>query len=122
MAKKILIVDDEPVVRTTIRRLLEGEGYKVVEAADGTEVLDLIAEERVDLVILDIHMPKLDGIALIDDIRDEHPALPIVVISGDAQEHRARLALERGACDFLGKPLDFDYLQKTVEANLLKKR
>ncbi|HAH07126.1 MAG TPA: hypothetical protein DCM05_11505 [Elusimicrobia bacterium] len=122
MSKKILIVDDEPVVRATIRRLFEAEGYQVLEAADGTEVLELIAEERADLVILDIHMPRLDGIALIDDLHEEFPSLPIIVISGDAAEHRAKLAIERGACDFLAKPLDFDYLLKTVAANLLKTR
>ncbi|MBI5243324.1 MAG: response regulator [Elusimicrobia bacterium] len=119
MKKKILVVDDDPAVRSLIRRALAGDEYEIIEAADGSETGAIIRKERPALVLPDIHMPKFDGIAVVEDIRRDHPGIVVVVISGDVSEIRAKLALERRTSDFLPKPLDIDCLKTCIEANLI---
>ncbi|MBI5881778.1 MAG: response regulator [Elusimicrobia bacterium] len=119
MKKKVLVADDDAAVRGVIRRALRDLDCVVIEAADGSEVLGIVEKLRPAVVLLDIHMPELDGIAVVDDISHAHPDVRVIVVSGDATEKRARLAMERGARDFVAKPIDLDYLRRTVEANLL---
>jgi len=116
--KKILVVDDEDRVRESIREILSDEGYRVIEAADGTRVLDLITSEHPDLVLLDIWMPDVDGIGLLKDIKKQEPDLNVIMISGHGNIHTAVTATKLGAFDFIEKPLSLDGLLLTVQRAL----
>ena len=79
---KILVVDDEPSIRRTLREILEYEGYSVGESEDGEQVLSSVRENRFDLVLLDIKMPKRDGMEVLRILTKDFPQLPVVMISG----------------------------------------
>ena len=119
MKKKILIVDDDAAVRRVIRRALQDLDCDFIEASDGSEVREIVRRMRPAVVLLDIHMPELDGIAVTDEISRAHPDIRVIIVTGDATQMRAKLAMERGARDFVAKPIDVDYLRRTVEANLV---
>lgn len=116
--KKILVVDDEDRVRESIREILTDEGYRVIEAADGARVLDLIKKEHPHLVLLDIWMPEVDGIGLLKDIKKQEPDLNVIMISGHGNIHTAVTATKLGAFDFMEKPLSLDGLLLTVQRAL----
>ncbi|MGH7773519.1 MAG: UDP-3-O-acyl-N-acetylglucosamine deacetylase [Candidatus Binatia bacterium] len=108
--RTILVVDDEEGIRESVREILSDEGYRVIEASDGTEVLDLIRKERPDLVLLDIWMPGVDGIGLLKQVKEEEPEVHVIMISGHGNIHTAVAATKLGAFDFLEKPLSLDGL------------
>jgi len=112
--KTILIVDDEDDVRESVREVLSDEGYRVVDTGDGTTVLGMIEEEKPGLVLLDIWMPKTDGIELLKEIKNKEPDINVVMISGHGNIHTAVTATKAGAFDFLEKPLSLDGLLLTV--------
>jgi UDP-3-O-[3-hydroxymyristoyl] N-acetylglucosamine deacetylase len=112
--KKILVVDDEDRVRESIRETLSDEGYRVIEASDGTKVLDLIRSERPELVLLDIWMPEVDGIGLLKEIKKAEPQVNVIMISGHGNIHTAVTATKLGAFDFMEKPLSLEGLLLTV--------
>jgi UDP-3-O-[3-hydroxymyristoyl] N-acetylglucosamine deacetylase len=116
--KKILVVDDEDRVRESIREILSDEGYRVIEAGDGTKVLDLLKSERPHLVLLDIWMPQVDGIGLLKEIKKQEPDLNVIMISGHGNIHTAVTATKLGAFDFIEKPLSLDGLLLTVQRAL----
>jgi UDP-3-O-acyl N-acetylglucosamine deacetylase len=114
----ILIVDDEERVRESVREVLSDEGYRVVDTADVTRVLDIIDEEKPGLILLDIWMPHADGIGLLKDIKTKEPELNVVMISGHGNIHTAVTATKFGAFDFLEKPLSLEGLLLTVRRAL----
>ncbi|HEX2226191.1 MAG TPA: UDP-3-O-acyl-N-acetylglucosamine deacetylase [Candidatus Binatia bacterium] len=114
----ILIVDDEARVRESVREVLSDEGYRVVDTADVTRVLDMIDEERPGLVLLDIWMPQADGIGLLKEIKNKEPEMNVVMISGHGNIHTAVTATKFGAFDFLEKPLSLEGLLLTVRRAL----
>ena len=116
--KTILVVDDEDDVRESVREVLRDEGYRVIDTGDGTQVLDLIRQERPELVLLDIWMPQVDGIGLLKEIKFQEPDLNVVMISGHGNIHTAVTATKFGAFDFLEKPVSLDGLLLTVQRAL----
>ena len=114
----ILIADDEPSIRRTLREILEFEGYGVDEAADGEEALTMARAGDADLLLLDIKMPKRDGMEVLQALAadgDGAPPLPVVVISGHGTVETAVEAIRtHGAADFLEKPPDLNRLLVTV--------
>ena len=113
--RTVLVVDDEDVIRETVREILTDEGYRVIAASDGSEVLGLVEKETPDVILLDIWMPEMDGIVLLRQIKREHPDARIVMISGHGSIHTAVTATKLGAFDFIEKPLSLDGLLATVE-------
>jgi DNA-binding NtrC family response regulator len=109
---RILVVDDEPNIRRLVSAILRQQGYSVTEAADARMALAALDQERFDLVISDLHMPGLSGIALTKRIRSRDPVLPILIMSGDLDE--AYDALTARATAFLPKPFARDRLLKAV--------
>lgn len=101
MAAKILIVDDEAVIRTLLTRILKGAGYAVTDAENGVEALEKIGTERFDLVLLDIMMPALDGWGVLARLRGRADAPPVLVLSAYAEPDRALL---EGAIGCIRKP------------------
>ncbi|MBI3059375.1 MAG: UDP-3-O-[3-hydroxymyristoyl] N-acetylglucosamine deacetylase [Deltaproteobacteria bacterium] len=114
----MLVVDDEEGIRESVREVLSDEGYRVLEASDGTRVLDMIRAERPRLVLLDIWMPQVDGIGLLKEIKDQEPEVNVIMISGHGNIHTAVTATKLGAFDFIEKPLSLDGLLLTVRRAL----
>lgn len=113
--KTILVVDDEFGIVDVLSELLEEEGYRVVTAANGQRALELIAEERPNLVILDVMMPVLDGVAMLGKLRSDpaHRDLEVIVMSA-APPPRGHQELLSHVSGFLRKPFDLQVLLKMV--------
>ena len=111
---KVLIIDDEKSIRTSLREILEYEKIDVMEAADGMAGLKLLEENKFDLVLCDIKMPKMDGLEVLLKIQDTQPELPIVMISGHGNIETAVEAIKKGAYDYIAKPLDLNRLLVTI--------
>jgi len=129
---RILVVDDEKSIRNTLRDILEYEQYVVDDASDGVEGLRLVRENRYDVILCDIRMPKMDGIELLTQIM-EISETPVIMISGHGTIDTAVEALRKGAYDYISKPLDLNRLLVTLrnaldrshlvdEARLLRRR
>jgi DNA-binding NtrC family response regulator len=111
---KILIVDDEKSIRRSLRDVLEIEKYKVEEAVDGLDALVKVKQDKFDIIILDIKMPKLDGLEALERIQLLVPETPVIMISGHADIDVAVVAVKKGAFDFISKPLDLNRLLITL--------
>jgi two-component system, chemotaxis family, chemotaxis protein CheY len=116
----ILIVDDSALVRSQLRAALEAKGARVVEAENGNEALWRARETAIDLVIADIHMPVMDGIRLVEELRKrpEHAATPIFILTSDAATTRAEEGKRAGANAWILKPVKPDLLWKAIEKAL----
>jgi len=117
----VLVVDDEKNIRRTLRMVLEAEGYEVREAESAEEALPLLEAEPVDLGIFDVRLPGMDGLGLLARARDLWRDLPVIVISGHAETPDVVLAMQRGAVDFFGKPVDRERVVVSVR-NALARR
>ncbi|MDR2394287.1 MAG: sigma-54 dependent transcriptional regulator [Treponema sp.] len=104
----ILIIDDEPGIRSTLASILEDEGYRVHALADAVQGLECISREPIDLVLLDVLLPRMGGMEALEKIRNKWPDIEVVVISGHANVDMAVRAVKLGAFDFLEKPLSLD--------------
>jgi CheY-like chemotaxis protein len=105
--QRVLIIDDEPQVRVSLRETLEAAGYEVVEAENGMVAVDYLSDVKPDVMITDIFMPEKEGIATIRDYRSLYPDLPIIAISGAnnmASERFLEVAEKLGADHTLAKP------------------
>jgi DNA-binding NtrC family response regulator len=114
-AEKILVVDDERLVRWSLRQKCEEWGYHVVEAEAGEPALKLAQNESPDLVLLDVRLPDISGIQVLERLKKNGAARAVIMITADPQLDDVKMALKLGAYDFVGKPLDFDELNVTVK-------
>ena len=116
MALEVLVVDDEADIRELVSGVLEDEGYSVRSAADSTAALDAIDDRRPSLVLLDVWLQgsKLDGLQLLEQIKQRDPSLPILMISGHGNLDTAVAAIREGAVDFIEKPFKADRLLHLV--------
>lgn len=112
--KCILIVDDEPNVRLMLRTALESAGYRILEAADGLQALARVQAERCDVVLLDLRMPKLDGMGTLARMRENGHATPVVMLTAHGSIPDAVAAMRLGAIDFLTKPITPSALRAVV--------
>ncbi len=121
--KKILVVDDEPdlepLVLQRMRRNIRRGEYEFVFAHDGVEALEmLMADKEIDLVVSDINMPRMDGLTLLQQIQEVTPDIRAIIISAYGDMENIRTAMNRGAFDFVTKPLDFQDLRLTIQRTL----
>src|SRR5450759_4578428 len=112
---KIMIVDDERLVRWSLRQKCEEWGYQVVEADGGAVAVKLAQRESPDLVLLDVRMPDLTGIEVLDQLKKNGDARAVIMITADPQLDDVKAALKLGAYDFIGKPIDFDELHVAIK-------
>jgi CheY-like chemotaxis protein len=110
--KTVLVVDDEPVLRTIVREILHEEGYAVIEAADGRVMLEIVAREHPDLVLMDVMMPGIDGREAYQQLRSnpEHRDVPVVMMSAGVRPIR----LDPSIAGFMAKPFDVTQLIELV--------
>jgi len=115
--KKILVVDDEKPISDIIKFNLEKEGYEVVTAFDGEEALEKVSEEEPALIVLDIMLPKIDGLEVVREVRKNYD-MPIIMVTAKETEIDKVLGLELGADDYVTKPFSNRELVARVKANL----
>jgi two-component system, cell cycle response regulator len=112
--KKILIVDDEESVRNVLQELVIFLGYEAKTAADGCEAIDTIDKESFDLVVTDMHMPGMNGLELIKSVKQAHPSIDLMAITGYDAEYRYTDVIEVGASDFITKPIESNELEAKI--------
>lgn len=116
---RILIIDDEPSIRRTLREILEYEKYQVEEAETGMEAISLVNEQEFDVILCDIKMPEMDGIETLAGIK-QHSETPVIMISGHGTIETAVEAIKKGAYDYISKPPDLNRLLITLKNALDK--
>lgn len=118
MGNRILVVDDDPELQHLVSFALSREGYEVVRADDAFAGLAAIAEQAIDVALLDIMMPKMDGLTMLAQLRAEHHELPVIIMTAATTPEAAIRALREQACDFLIKPFDLPELISAVKTAL----
>ena len=114
-SKIILVVDDESSMRKNITDILLPEGYKIFEAKDGKEALDILSDVKPNIVLLDINLPQMNGIAALKEIKKDHKDLPIIIFTAYGTSERAIEAMKSGAFDYLEKPFELDELKLIIK-------
>src|SRR5881396_3163409 len=120
-AMRCLVVDDEPRLRRVLVRLLEGEGFTCLEAGSGVEALEQLEQESVPLVISDLRMPQMDGVALLREVMHRWPDTAVVMVTAVAEVESAVACLQLGALDYVGKPFHLDEVRARVMQALDKR-
>ncbi len=110
MADRVLVVDDEQIIRESLSFVLEKEGYEVVEAANGVEAIKKLEQKPADIVLTDLEMPELKGIELLERVTRQFPQTFVMIITAYGSLETAIAALRQGAYDYILKPLEFDDL------------
>lgn len=114
-AGKILIVEDDEDLLSIVSARLRAKGYDVEMAADGAAALESFDREPPDLVLLDFRLPDIDGLSVLRILRAREPAVRVVMMTGALSLDLAELVLAEGACDLVGKPIDFGRLERAIE-------
>ena len=122
-AAHILVVDDVAVNREILKRRLLRRGYEITEASGGREALEIIDREAIDLVLLDIMMPDVDGLEVVRQVRQTRSTaeLPIIMVSAKSFSEDVTHCLELGANDYVTKPVDFDATLELIRRELEQK-
>jgi two-component system, OmpR family, KDP operon response regulator KdpE len=115
---KILVVDDEPPIRRLLKTALTAQSWRVEEAADGLEALDFLRRSKVDLIVLDLGLPGLEGLDVIRRLREAGNVTPIIVLSSRGDEKGKVAALDLGADDYVTKPFGVEELAARIRAAL----
>jgi DNA-binding response OmpR family regulator len=112
--KRILVIDDEPTSHGGVAEVLADEGYEVAVAADGQEGIVLLPSFLPDLVLTDLRMPGLDGIGVLNYVKNLYPSIPVMIFTADTAIDAERTVKRLGAQDYINKPLNFDDLLARV--------
>jgi len=115
---KILIVEDERTALRSLSVLLEDEGYEVLQAEDGERGLSIALQEEPDLILLDIRLPGMDGIAVLGRLRQGYSDAAVLIITADTTSSNAIKATQLGAFDYITKPINLDHLLILVQRAL----
>lgn len=118
MNKKIMVLDDDQQIRQSLLKLLRVEGYEVVLAEDGSEALDKLERQKVDLLLLDLNLPNKSGWDVFERVTSTNPLLPIIIITG--REKQSELAVAAGVGALMQKPLDVPVLLRTISELFLE--
>jgi DNA-binding response OmpR family regulator len=111
---RVLVVDDEPDAVELLTEFLTAKGYEVITASNGEEALRRLQEDRPHLILLDVRMPKMDGLEVLRRAREIDQAVGIIMVTAVHEEETGRRALQMGAFDYITKPLDLKYLEQSL--------
>ncbi len=120
--ERILVVEDKESMARMLKETLEMEGYEVITARDGAEGIKMIKENKVDVVLTDLRLPKKDGLEVLKASKEKNPLAPVIVMTAYGSVETAVNAMKSGAYDFITKPLDTDYLQLLITRSLKNQR
>src|SRR6266567_3251795 len=115
---RILVTEDEPRIRAFVTRALEAEGFSTDGAGDGEEALQLARRQRYDLIVLDLLLPRIDGLAVLRALRHGNPGVPVVILSARSDLPTKLRGFDLGASDYVAKPFSFDELVARVRVHL----
>ncbi|MEK6556032.1 MAG: response regulator [Bdellovibrionota bacterium] len=123
MGIKLVIVDDAPFIREALRTIVQAAGFEFVgEAADGEEAVQVVLKKNPDIVIMDLVLPKKNGIVTIKEILEKNPAIKIIACSTETQDSMLIQAIEAGAVAFIKKPFETENVIKTINDAYKKPR
>ena len=111
---RVLVVDDEPVAVELLHAFLADKGLEVLTASDGEEALRQVKEHRPHLILLDVRMPKLNGLEVLKRVREIDHEVGVIMVTAVNEEETGREALKLGAFDYITKPLDLPYLERSL--------
>jgi two-component system, cell cycle response regulator DivK len=120
MMKKILIVEDNPMNMELIMDLLELSGYDVTKAEDGMKALELLAAKKFDIILLDMQLPKMDGLEVLDRIK-KNPAtadIPVIAVTAHAMKGSEEHFIGMGCVDYVSKPIDIHKFRSLIDKHL----
>ncbi len=112
--KRILAVDDEPNMRRLLEISLRQAGYQALSAANGKEALELLKQEQVDLVVSDLHMPGMNGLELLKQMRIDGELMPFIMVTAQGEISTAVEAMKLGAADYILRPFDLEVLEVAI--------
>jgi DNA-binding NtrC family response regulator len=118
----ILVVDDELLIRDLLYDFFNGQGWQITVAENGEKALEILRAKKVDLVLTDLRMPEMDGMALTTLVRESYPDMPVVIMTGYPSVESAVAALRSKVADYVTKPFNINELFKTVESHLAKEK
>jgi two-component system phosphate regulon sensor histidine kinase PhoR len=119
---KVLVVDDEKVVRDGCRRVLTGRAFQVLTSENGRQAMETLAGEAIDIILLDLKMPVMGGEEVLEETRTRYPEIPVIIITGHGTIDTAVECMKKGAYDFITKPFQIDQFLLTVERAAEKRR
>ena len=111
---RILVVDDEPEAIELLQEFLVAKGYEVLTASSGEEAVQKVKEERPHLILLDVRMPKMNGLEALKRVREIDQEVGVIMVTAVNEEETGRQALQMGAFDYITKPLDLKYLERSL--------
>ena len=115
---RVLVVDDEPDAVELLQEFLTAKGYEVLTASDGEEALRKVKEERPHVILLDVRMPRMNGLEVLKRVRAMDHEVGVIMVTAVNEEETGRQALQLGAFDYITKPLDFTYLERSLWVKL----
>ncbi len=118
---RILIVDDEQNVCDFLEDFLQFKGYSALKASSGDEALQSLKSKETDLILLDILMPGMSGLEVLENVRKLYPELPVIILTGVKDKRIVDDTFNMGAADFIPKPIDLDILEQSISNNLQKR-
>jgi len=119
---RILVAEDEPGILAFVTRALRADGFTIDCAADGAQALGCVGRERYDLVVLDLLMPRVDGLSVLRHLRESQPELPVVIVSARTDLATKLRGFDLGACDYVSKPFALDELLARIRAHIRRGR
>ncbi len=115
---RVLVVDDEPYAVELLQECLTAKGYEVLTASDGEEALQKVKEERPHVILLDVRMPRMSGLEVLRRVREIDHEVGVIMVTAVNEEETGNQALQMGAFDYITKPLDFQYLERSLWVKL----
>ncbi len=111
---RVLVVDDEPDAVELLQEFLTAKGYEVLAASNGEDAVRTVKEERPHLILLDVRMPKMNGLEVLKQVWEIDHEVGVIMVTAVNEEETGREALKLGAFDYITKPLDFNYLERSL--------
>lgn len=116
--KKLLVVDDEPEICDFLKSFFEDREYEVDVASSGYQALERVKTARPHVVLLDVHMPGMDGMGVLKEIKDNHPGVKVIMVTAIETQEKIEEAMRLGADNYITKPLSLEYLEKDVQEKI----
>ncbi|GIN12884.1 response regulator [Shouchella clausii] len=118
MSHKVLIVDDQFGIRVLLTEVLQKDGYEMFQAASGKEALAIQEEEEIDIVLLDMKIPGMDGIEILKKLKDKQPGIKVIMMTAYGELNLVNEAMDHGAVSYMAKPFDIQEVRATIRDNL----